>query len=139
MTLDTTRADALGCYGGSPEVTPHLDRLARESVRFDQARSVAPLTLPAHASMFTGLYPPRHGVHDNGVAVLGESYTTLAERARERGAATAAVVAANVLDRAFGLEQGFEHWTQPASGAELSAREVFGAGARWLARRDRAR
>lgn len=140
VTLDTTRADALGCYGGAPGVTPHLDRLARESVRFDQARSVAPLTLPAHASMLTGLYPPRHGVHDNGVAVLDGSFATLAERARERGAATAAVVAASVLDRTFGLEQGFDAWTQPeGTRPELSAREVLQAGARWLDRRERER
>lgn len=139
ITLDTTRADALGCYGGSPEIAPHLDRLAADSVRFDRARSVAPLTLPAHASMLTGLYPPRHGVHDNGVAVLGERVTTLAELARERGVATGAAVAASVLDRAFGLAQGFEQWTQPESARESSAREVLGAGARWLERRDRER
>jgi choline-sulfatase len=139
FTLDTTRADALGCYGGSPELTPHLDRLASESVRFDRARSVAPLTLPAHASMLTGLYPPRHGVHDNGVAVVPGDLTTLAELARERGVATAAVVAAGVLDRAFGLQQGFEHWVQPQGARELSAREVLSEGARWLERRDRAR
>lgn len=139
VTLDTTRADALGSYGGSPGLTPHLDRLAAESVRFDRARSVAPLTLPAHASMLTGLYPPRHGVHDNGVAVVSPDLTTLAELARGRGVATAAVVAAGVLDRAFGLEQGFDHWVQPQGARELSAREVLGEGARWLQRRDRAR
>lgn len=139
FTLDTTRADALGCYGGSPEIAPHLDRLASESVRFDRARSVAPLTLPAHTSMLTGLYPPRHGVHDNGVAVVPEDLTTLAELARGRGVATAAVVASSVLDSAFGLDQGFEHWVQPQSTREFSAREVLGEGTRWLARRDRAR
>jgi choline-sulfatase len=139
VTLDTVRADALGCYGGSPDVAPHLDRLAAESVRFDRARSVAPLTLPAHASMLTGLYPPRHGVHDNGVSVLPESAATLAELARERGVATGAVVAAGVLDRAFGLAQGFDDWTQPEGARELSAREVFQTGSRWLAKRDRSR
>src|SRR5688572_10655136 len=68
LTLDTTRMDALGCYGGPSQLTPALDRLASEGIRFTNARSVAPLTLPAHASMLTGLYPLRHGLRDNGIA-----------------------------------------------------------------------
>src|SRR5687768_4601603 len=65
ITLDTTRADRLAPYGFMDIATPHLDRLAREGVVFDQATSVAPLTLPAHVSLFTGLLPPHHGVRDN--------------------------------------------------------------------------
>ena len=73
VTLDTTRADALSCYGAPAGVTPHLDRIAGESVLYTQARSVAPLTLPAHASMMTGLYPVRHSVRDNSPTALPDS------------------------------------------------------------------
>ena len=68
VTMDTTRRDALGAFGGRRGVTPNLDALAQESVCYDLARTVAPLTLPAHASMLTGLYPPRHGLRANGSA-----------------------------------------------------------------------
>ena len=66
VTLDTTRADALGCYGRVPAVTPNLDSLAREGVLFDNAHAAAPSTLPSHASMLTGLYPIRNSVRHNG-------------------------------------------------------------------------
>ncbi len=145
ITLDTTRADALGCYGGSPQVTPHLDALAKECVLYENARTVAPLTLPAHASMLTGLLPPRHGLHDNGIAVLPAAASTLAELAGARGVATAAVVSATVLDRAFGLDQGFESWQQPEPPAtplatrfgEFRAQEAVELARRWLSRRER--
>ena len=142
ITLDTTRADALGCYGGRQGVTPNLDALAREGVLYESARSVAPLTLPAHASMLTGLVPPRHGLRDNGLRALPASATTLAEAARERGVATAAFVAAVVLDRAWGLAQGFEVYDQPQGAAEArlamaerGAEEVVGAARAWIAER----
>jgi arylsulfatase A-like enzyme len=114
ITLDTLRIDALGAYGCSPSVTPNLDALAADGVVFDQAYTVAPLTLPAHASMFTGLVPPRHGVRDNGVAALPQSAVTLAERAKEAGLQTAAFLGSVVLDQGFGLEQGFERYEAPA-------------------------
>ena len=66
LTLDTTRADHLGLYGHAAASTPILDRLGREGVVFDDAITVAPLTLPSHTSIMTGLFPPRHGVRDNG-------------------------------------------------------------------------
>src|SRR5512134_442403 len=79
VTLDTTRADRLSPYGLMDVSMPALDRLAREGIVFDQATSVAPLTLPSHTSMFTGLFPPAHGVRDNGDRGLADKYTTLAE------------------------------------------------------------
>lgn len=148
ITLDTTRADALGAYGRLPSVTPHLDRLAAEGVVYEHAYTVAPLTLPAHASMLTGLYPPRHGVRDNGVAGLAQSAVTLAERARAAGFQTAAFLGAVVLDQGFGLEQGFERYDTPARSfyggpsmgyAERPAAEVAGLVASWLAERDKDR
>ena len=94
ITLDTTSAGALSCYGALPGLTPHLDRLAREGVVYDNARTVAPLTGPAHASMLTGLYPPRHGVRVNASMALPEAARTLAEEVGPRGVATGAVIAA---------------------------------------------
>ena len=146
ITLDTTRADALGVYGGPPGVTPGLDALAREGTTFAAARTVCPLTLPAHASMLTGLFPPRHGVRTGGLTALPASAQTLAESARAAGFDTAAIVAAPVLGRVFGLAQGFDTWDQPLRGAtrpgELGARsagEVIDAAERWLRERSHTR
>ncbi len=108
ITLDTTRADHLGCYGDASAVTPNLDALAQQSVRFDQAMAAVPVTLPSHATMFTGLYPPTHGVRYNGMFRLGETSVTLAERLREAGFATGAVPAAYPVNAKSGLVQGFE-------------------------------
>ena len=108
VTLDTTRADRLGAYGGDPAVSPTLDRLARGGVRFDRAYSHAPTTLPSHASLFTGLTPARHGVHENAVFTLRDAVPTLAERFAQAGYRTGAFVSAIVLDRRYGLARGFD-------------------------------
>jgi len=112
ITLDTTRADRLSPYGFHDADMPHLDRLAREGVMFDQATSVAPLTLPAHASLFTGLFPPRHGVRENVAPPLAADHLTIAEALQARGFATAAFVGSVVLDADRGLSQGFNHYSQ---------------------------
>lgn len=108
VTLDTTRADRLGAYGYPKAETPAFDRLAREGVLFDQAVSVAPLTLPAHASMFTGKFPPEHGIRDNGGFFLGQEHDTLAEVLQARGYRTGGFVSAFVLDGKWGINQGFD-------------------------------
>jgi arylsulfatase A-like enzyme len=108
ITLDTVRADHLGCYGHAGAATPVIDRLAARGLRFDQTLSAAPTTLPSHCSIMTGLYAPRHGVRDNGYYRLGSESTTLAETLRERGYTTAAFIAAYVLDERYGLGQGFD-------------------------------
>jgi len=108
ITLDTTRADRMGAYGNSEIETPAFDRIAREGVIFDQAVSVAPLTLPAHSSMFTGKFPPEHGVRDNGGFFLGPEQVTLAEVLKSHGYRTGAFVAAYVLDSKWGINQGFD-------------------------------
>lgn len=110
VTLDTTRADRLPAYGYMSASMPHLDRLAREGIVFDRAITVAPLTLPAHASLFTGLYPPRHGVRDNASQALPAQHTTLAELFQAQGFRTAAFVGSVVLDPDRGLAQGFERY-----------------------------
>ena len=108
VTLDTTRQDHLGCYGARQARTPVLDGLAADGTRFDRAVAQAPITLPAHASILTGRVPPAHGARGNGIYSVPPSETTLAEILSRSGYATAAVVAATVLDRKHGLEQGFD-------------------------------
>src|SRR5215471_6406233 len=110
ITLDTTRADRLGAYGYKEIETPTLDRLAADGVLFDQTMTAAPLTLPSHSSIFTSLYPPEHGVRDNGGFFLDPSHETLAANLKKRGFATGAVVGAFVLDGKWGLNQGFDSY-----------------------------
>lgn len=108
ITLDTTRWDRLGVYGDRSASTPNLDTLAREGVLFEQAFAAAPLTLPAHSTIFTGLLPPAHGVRDNGGYVLDPRHTTLATMLKQSGWQTGAFVGAFVLDSKWGLNQGFD-------------------------------
>lgn len=149
VTLDTTRADALGfTRSNMAALTPVLDALAAEASVFEHAFTVAPVTLPSHASILTGLYPVRHGIRDNGAGRLPSSAETLAERARDAGYQTAAFVAALVLDPGFGLDQGFDVYDAPLDRgttaqtthfAERSADRVVAAALEWLAARDRSR
>jgi choline-sulfatase len=108
VTLDTTRADHLGCYGFPLARTPRLDALAKEGVRCSNAISAAPITLPSHSTIMTGLYPPAHGVRDNGTYALGDDAVTLAERLKRAGYRTQAFVSALVLNRRYNLIQGFD-------------------------------
>src|SRR5262249_10266545 len=107
ITLDTTRADHLGAWGWPYAHTPNLDALAARGTRFVRCDTAAPITLVSHATLLSGLFPPRHGVRDNGTFVLPERIETVAERLRARGYDTAAVVSAVVLARRQGLAQGF--------------------------------
>ena len=106
VTLDTVRADHLGCYGYAAARTPNLDALAASGLRFAQAIAPAPLTTPSHATMMTGLVPPSHGVRDNGCR-LADEQTTLAEILSARGYATAAFISSFTLESRYGLAQGF--------------------------------
>ena len=125
VTLDTTRADRLGCYGFPGVETPNIDALARDGIIFENASAVVPLTFPSHSSMFTGLIPPHHGVRDNGGFVLDGARTTLAERLKSAGYATGAFVAAWVLESRWGLGQGFEKYSDRF---ELSKYKVISLG-----------
>ena len=107
ITIDTLRADHVGAYGWTRARTPTLDALAREGVVFDRAYAAAPITLPSHASILTGRYPPGHGSRDNGIRVSA-TVPTLATELRARGFSTAAFVAAFPLDHQFGLDRGFD-------------------------------
>lgn len=107
LTLDTTRADHLGAWGWKYARTPNLDGLAARGTRFANCDTAVPVTLPSHASILTGLFPPRHGVRDNGTFSLAPRVVTVAERLASAGYDTAAVVSAVVLARRHGLDQGF--------------------------------
>ena len=107
ITLDTVRADHLHCYGNAKIKTPTIDALANRGVLFEKAVAQAPLTLPSHASMFTGTNPNVHHVRDTGGFVLQPSSVTMATILRKHGWNTAAFVSAVVLKRAFGFNQGF--------------------------------
>jgi choline-sulfatase len=135
----TTRADRLSPYGLMDVPMPGLDRLAREGVLFHQATSVAPLTLPAHASILTGLLPPRHGVRDNMDQPLAPAYTTLAELLRDRGFRTGAFVGSAIVNPDRGLSQGFDYYSgvvaddrRGADGRQRRADAVMSDAIRWL-------
>ncbi len=110
ITLDTLRSDRLSCYGSDTVDTPNIDAFAAEGVRFTNAASTVPLTLPAHASIMTGLYPPGHGVRENVGYVLDERFPTLAELLGKGGWATGGFVSAFVLDHRWGIGRGFDRY-----------------------------
>lgn len=134
VTLDTTRADAIGPEARGIQ-TPAFDALAARGRRFRQAYATVPETLPSHASMMTGLYPAGHGVHENARS-LPASHAVLAERLRPAGYGTAAFVSSFVLARRFGLARGFEVYDDelPAGRAERTARDTTDRALSHLAR-----
>ncbi|HEX9641045.1 MAG TPA: sulfatase-like hydrolase/transferase [Candidatus Krumholzibacteria bacterium] len=144
VTIDTLRADRLGCYGYVGAATPTLDRLAREGVRYAECQSPIPVTLPSHTSIMTGLFPPQHGVRNNTSYHLPQQIPTLAEELRNAGYATGAFVAAMPLARRFGLDRGFDTYDATVheersnlfSVRERPATEVVAAAVEWLGARE---
>ena len=142
ITLDTTRADRLGCYGYARARTPRLDRLAADGVLFEHCITPTAYTLPSHSTIMTGLYPPQHGVRLNGDAALGAANETLAETLSANGYRTAAFAGAFVLDRRWGLAQGFAHYDDEfvigkdqrldLAGVQRPANKVVDAALEWL-------
>ena len=110
ITIDTLRADHLGCYGYAAIHTPNIDALSADGVQFENAYSAVPITLPSHASMMTGAYPMQTGMHDFSGNRLGSAQPTMAGILRQHGYATGAVVASAVLDSRFGLNSGFDFY-----------------------------
>lgn len=110
VSLDTTRADHLGCYGHAEKATPNIDRAAAEGVTFLTCISAVPITLPSHASIFTGTYPFVHAVRDNMSFRLHDKNTTIAETLKQAGYATGAVVGSAVLNTEFNVSQGFDSY-----------------------------
>ncbi|MGA1867441.1 MAG: tetratricopeptide repeat protein [bacterium] len=140
ITIDTLRADHLGCYGYTKVKTPHIDSVAREGILFENAFTSVPITLPSHISIFTGCYPHYHGIRNNGTYALSESATTCAEIFKQKGYTTAAFVSSFVLDRRFGLDQGFDVYNDnlisgvdaQLVGKERRAKTVTESALRWL-------
>ena len=146
ISIDTLRADHLGCYGHSRK-TPAIDRLANEGLVFENAMSTAPLTLPSHASLLTGLTPPVHGVRTNAEYRLPDEFDTIAEKLSREGYQTGAFIGGRPLASAGGLAQGFDVYDddmteRSVDGAKLIqhserfANEVFDLAADWLRRTD---
>ena len=140
ISIDTLRADRLGCYGYSKR-TPSIDSFATKSVLFENAISQVPLTLPSHSSIFTGLYPDQHGVRNNENFVLDKKYVTLAELFRQNGYATGAVIGSFSLDSSFQVDQGFQfyedkigsgHDPEANRHVERRAETVWKLGRQWL-------
>ncbi len=137
ITLDTTRADRIGCYGYASAQTPNLDALAQSGVRFTSAITHVPLTRPSHASILTGMLPYHHGVWDNGSNSLKTESQTLAESFKEAGYNTGAVISTHILIRSFGFIQGFDYFDDtlpehPESKRKKVASDVVATADRWL-------
>ena len=141
VTLDTTRSDHLGCYGYPQALTPTFDALAKEGVLFESAYVSVPLTLPSHASLLTGLYPPENGIHNNGRGKLDDKFLTLAEILEQNDYETGAFIGSVVLPARSGLNQGFQKYDDDMTGGDhygheshlmRSGRIVVDSALRWL-------
>jgi arylsulfatase A-like enzyme/Tfp pilus assembly protein PilF len=141
ITIDTLRSDRVGAFGGPAGLTPALDRLAATGLRFTRAYSAAPLTLPSHATILTGVSPPVHGIRANGLFRLGPALPTLATILKTSGYRTGAFVGAFVLDARFGLNRGFDvyddrygekHAGSDTDEAERRAEEVIKPATAWI-------
>ncbi len=110
ITVDTLRADRIGCYGFQWIDTPFIDLFASRGIKFTRCIAQTPLTLPSHTSLLTGTLPLFHGVRDNGGFIVPPELKTLAELFKENGYETAAFVGAYVLDSKWGLNQGFDYY-----------------------------
>ncbi|MBZ5599854.1 MAG: sulfatase-like hydrolase/transferase [Acidobacteriia bacterium] len=122
VTIDTVRADHVGCYGAGNVQTPALDSLARDGIVFDNAIAQVPLTWPSHAVILTGMYPFQNGVQDFTGQPLDKRLRTVAQAFKQRGYATGAVVSAFVLDQSWGLARGFDFYDDAFSPEDYSQR-----------------
>jgi len=136
VTVDTLRADRLGSYGSAKGLTPALDRFARGAARFTAAVTQVPLTLPAHATILTGLHPAAHGVRTNDGFRLATGVPTLAEALRARRYATGAFIGGYPLQASYGLARGFDRYDddflRAAGAVERPADEVVRAATAWI-------
>src|SRR5229473_4894052 len=124
ITVDTLRADRVGCYGYPGGLTPSVDALAKDAIVFERGVAQVPLTLPSHTAIFTGTYPFHNGVRDFTAQPLGERFRTLAESLKDHGYATGAVVSSFVLDRSWGLARGFDSYDDAFAGQEFLERNL---------------
>jgi arylsulfatase A-like enzyme/Flp pilus assembly protein TadD len=141
VTIDTLRADHVGAYGNRLGLTPTLDRLAREGLRFERAYAHVPVTLPSHTTIMTGSYPMTNGVRDNGSFRFDGKRPTLAGALKAAGYRTGAFVGAFPVDARFGLNAGFDvyddqYGSRPAGGElsvlERPAEQVLASAYSWI-------
>ena len=124
ITIDTVRADHLGCYGYKEIQTPTIDGLARDGIVFDRAISQVPLTWPSHAAILTGTYPFQNGVQDFTGQPLAPQIRSVAQAFQQGGYATGAVVSAFVLDRSWGLARGFDFYDDAFSAETFAKKDI---------------
>jgi choline-sulfatase len=126
ITIDTLRADHVGCYGAGPQTvkTPTLDALAKDGVVFERAISQVPLTWPSHAVILTGTYPFQNGVQDFTGQPLTPQFRSVAQAFQQAGYATGAVVSAFVLDRSWGLARGFDFYDDAFSAETFEKKDI---------------
>ncbi len=124
ITIDTVRADHLGCYGATDVKTPTLDALARDGILFERAISQVPLTWPSHAAILTGTYPFQNGVQDFTGQPLDPRFRSVAQVFKQQGYATGAVVSAFVLDRSWGLSRGFDFYDDAFSAETFRQKDI---------------
>lgn len=124
ITVDTLRADRLGCYGYPADLTPNVDALAKESIVFERAIAQVPLTWPSHAAIFTGTYPFHNGVQDFTGQPLSARFRTLAESLKANGYTTSAIVSSFVLDRSWGLARGFDSYDDAFAGEQFLHKDL---------------
>jgi choline-sulfatase len=124
ITIDTLRADHVGCYGAQTVKTPTLDGLAHDGVVFERAISQVPLTWPSHAVILTGTYPFQNGVQDFTGQPLAQQFRTVSQAFKQAGYATGAVVSAFVLDRSWGLARGFDFYDDAFSAKTFEQKDT---------------
>ncbi len=124
ITIDTVRADHVGCYGATGVKTPTLDGLARDGIVFERAISQVPLTWPSHAAILTGTYPFQNGVQDFTGQPLDPRFRSVAQVFKQQGYATGAVVSAFVLDRSWGLARGFDFYDDAFSAETFRQKDI---------------
>lgn len=132
ITIDTLRADHLGCYGSKSNASPHIDQLASKSIVFENAFSVAPITLPSHTTILSGVYPNKHGVRDNAVFAPAPQ-PLLQESLKADGYHTAAFVSGAPLLNRFGLARGFDLYDDDFTGRERTAEATTQRALQWIA------
>jgi len=124
ITIDTVRADHIGCYGAKQVQTPTTDALAHDGILFEHAISQVPLTWPSHAVILTGTYPFQNGVQDFTGQPLAPRFRSVAQAFKQHGYTTGAVVSAFVLDRSWGLARGFDFYDDAFSPEEFQKRDL---------------
>src|SRR5436309_2205560 len=124
ITIDTVRADHVGCYGAKDVQTPTLDSLARDGIVFERAISQVPLTWPSHTVILTGTYPFQNGVQDFTGSPLDPKFRSAAQAFKDHGYRTGAVVSAFVLDRSWGLARGFDFYDDAFAPEQFKNRDL---------------